>query len=228
MAPVLGIDAGLAFMRRVGSGNMVELLRPYQSVIDALRGHGSTATGEPAPSARVGSSPLALLVTYSIDAMTAAVFGDQNALERHTDEGHPYRLILSLTSAFGEKRAKLVPIGETYDVPELARAMRRHAAARGGPVTLAWVLMSGVNTGPEEARELGRLFAGVRVRLSVIDVNDPTGRFAPAGDAERGGFLSALSANGIGFVRRYSGGPDINAACGMLASRAVGGAAVSS
>ena len=40
-----------------------------------------------------------------------------------------------------------------------------------------------------------------------------------------GGFLSALAENGIGFVRRYSGGPDIDAACGLLASRARGGRA---
>ena len=38
-------------------------------------------------------------------------------------------------------------------------------------------------------------------------------------------FLSALARNRIGFVRRYSGGPDIDAACGMLASRARGGSA---
>jgi 23S rRNA (adenine2503-C2)-methyltransferase len=66
----------------------------------------------------------------------------------------------------------------------------------------------------------------VRVRLSVIDVNDPAGEFRRASDAERGGFLSALADNGIGFVRRYSGGPDIHAACGMLASAAKGGAAL--
>jgi hypothetical protein len=32
-----------------------------------------------------------------------------------------------------------------------------------------------------------------------------------------------LSEEGIGFVRRYSGGPDIHAACGMLAAHARGG-----
>jgi 23S rRNA (adenine2503-C2)-methyltransferase len=133
--------------------------------------------------------------------------------------------MLSLTSAFSEKRETLVPITARHAVPELAAAMRRHAAARGGPVSLAWVLISGFNTGPEEARELGRLFRGVAVRLSVIDVNDPSGAFVRASDAERGHFLSALADNGIGFVRRYSGGPDIDAACGMLASRTRGGAA---
>ena len=98
-------------------------------------------------------------------------------------------------------------------------AMRRHAARRGGPVHLAWVLMAGVNTGEEEARALARLLDGAPVRVSVIDVNDPTGRFHRADDAERGRFLSALAAHGLPFVRRYSGGPDIHAACGMLAAR---------
>jgi 23S rRNA (adenine2503-C2)-methyltransferase len=159
------------------------------------------------------------------DRITISTVGILPMIERYTEERHPYRLILSLTSAFGEKRARLVPVGRRYDVSELAAAMRRHTAARGGVVNLAWVLMAGVNTGPEEARELSRLFSGVPVRLSVIDVNDASGTFRRADDGERGRFLSALAANGIGFVRRYSGGPDIHAACGMLASVARGGEA---
>jgi len=154
------------------------------------------------------------------DRITISTVGVLPAIERYTGEGHPYRLILSLTSAFQAKRRTLVPLAARWDVAALAAAVRRHAERRGGPVQLAWVLMGGVNDGEDEARELGRLFAGARVRLSVIDVNDPTGRFRRADDAERGRFLGALAAVGIGFVRRYSGGPDIHAACGMLASGA--------
>lgn len=157
------------------------------------------------------------------DRISISTVGILPAIERYTDEGHPYRLTLSLTSTRAERRARLVPLAQRYGVEDLARAMRRHAARRGGPVSLAWVLLAGINTGADEARELGRLFAGVPVRLSVIDVNDPSGRFQRASDQERGVFLSALAAQGIGFVRRYSGGPDIHAACGMLASLACGG-----
>jgi 23S rRNA (adenine2503-C2)-methyltransferase len=157
------------------------------------------------------------------DRITISTVGLLPQMERYTAERHPYRLILSLTSAIQEKRARLVPVAERYHVADLAASMCRHALASGGYVHLAWVLMAGVNSGPEEARELRRLFAGVRVRVSVIDVNDPSGRFARADDAERGRFLSALHENGLGFARRYSGGPDIHAACGMLASSARGG-----
>jgi 23S rRNA (adenine2503-C2)-methyltransferase len=159
------------------------------------------------------------------DRMTISTVGILPMIERYTDEGHPYRLILSLTSAFDDRRTLLMPIGKRYAVADLARAMRRHAAKHGGPIHLAWVLMAGINTGADEALELSRLFAGARLRLSVIDVNDPAGRYQRASDGERGRFLSALSDAGIGFVRRYSGGPDIHAACGMLAASATGGIA---
>jgi 23S rRNA (adenine2503-C2)-methyltransferase len=160
------------------------------------------------------------------DRITISTVGLVPMIERYTDEGHPYRLILSLTSALPEKRKELVPMARVHDLEALAGAMRRHAERRGGPVNLAWVLLSGVNTEPEEARALGRLFRGVRVRLSVIDVNDPRRHFRQADDDERGLFLTALAAEGIGFVRRYSGGPDIHAACGMLAGQARGGEAL--
>jgi 23S rRNA (adenine2503-C2)-methyltransferase len=160
------------------------------------------------------------------DRITISTVGVLPMIERYTREGHPYRLILSLTSALPDKRAELVPVGRRYPVAALAAAMRRHQEKHGGPVHLAWVLMSGVNTGDDEARELGRLFAGVKVRLSAIDVNDPTGRFRAPDDAERGRFFSALADNGIGFVRRYSGGADIHAACGMLGGQALGGVAI--
>jgi 23S rRNA (adenine2503-C2)-methyltransferase len=158
------------------------------------------------------------------DRMTISTVGILPMIERYTDEGHPYRLILSLTSAFDARRAPLMPVGRRYAVADLARAMRAHAARHGGPINLAWVLMSGINTGADEAAELARVFAGARLRVSVIDVNDPAGRFRRADDAERGRFLTALADHGIGFVRRYSGGPDIHAACGMLAASTVGGA----
>jgi len=157
------------------------------------------------------------------EAITISTVGLLPAIERYTREGHVFRLILSLTSAIDEKRVELVPLARTHSVAELARAMRAHAARQGGPVHLGWVLMSGINAGEDEAEALSRHFAGVPVRVHLIDVNDPTGRRRPPDDAERGRFLDALRARGIAFVRRYSGGPDIHAACGMLASTAQGG-----
>src|SRR6185295_12639519 len=119
-----------------------EPLQNYESVMEA---------------ARLMRDPCGLRIRG--DRITLSTVGLRPQIERYTDEGHPYRLILSLPSAFDETRARVVPLGRTYAVAELAAAMRRHVQRRGGPLHLGWVLMSGINTRPEEARELARLFA---------------------------------------------------------------------
>jgi len=162
------------------------------------------------------------------DRITISTVGILPAIERYTAEGYPYRLILSLVSAFDETRERLIPTATRYPVSDLVQAMARHARIRGGRIHIAWVLLSGINTSPEEAYELARLLEGAPARVSVIDLNDPTSTFERATDEERSRFLSALASRGIGFVRRYSGGSDIHAACGMLASRSVGGLPVPS
>jgi 23S rRNA (adenine2503-C2)-methyltransferase len=154
------------------------------------------------------------------ESITISTVGLLPAIERFTREGHVFRLILSLTSAIQEKREALVPLARTYSVQALAQAMRDHIRARGGLVHVAWVLIAGFNTGADEAEALARLFQGVPVRVHLIDVNDPAGRFGAPSDEERGRFLQALRERGIAFIRRYSGGADVHGACGMLAGHA--------
>src|SRR5207247_686345 len=104
--------------------------------------------------------------------------------------------------------------------PELMAAVREYQAATGKRVTLAWTLLSGVNTRPEDARLLAELTAGLPVRLDLIDVNDVTGEFQPPSEAERNAFHDALTVElGMPVARRYSGGQDVHGGCGMLAGR---------
>ena len=140
-------------------------------------------------------------------------------IRRYTAEGHKFRLCVSLNAALPEKRRALMPVELGQPLPELVDAVREHAAARGR-VTLEYVMIAGVNMGEEDAEALGRLLAGIPVRLNPIAVNDDTGRFRPPGEDEWNAFRDALSRHlpGQPIVRRYSGGQDRAAACGMLAS----------
>ncbi|MCU0241414.1 MAG: radical SAM protein [Vicinamibacteria bacterium] len=158
------------------------------------------------------------------DRITLSTVGLPERIARYTDDGHPYRLILSLTSASDDTRARVIPAALRHDVASVAAAMRRHADRHGGLIHLAWVMMKGVNTDPAEALTLARLFDGYKLRVSLIDVNDAAGTFEPPGDEERRRFISALADARIGFVRRYSGGADIDAACGMLAGQVMAAA----
>ncbi|HET9555280.1 MAG TPA: radical SAM protein [Anaeromyxobacteraceae bacterium] len=145
-------------------------------------------------------------------------------IRRYTAEGHKFRLCVSLNAALPEKRRALMPVEKAWPLEELVDAVREHAAARGR-VTLEYVMMAGVNTGEEDAAALGRLLAGIPVRLNPIAVNDATGRFRPPTEPEWNAFRDLLARHlpGQPIVRRYSGGQDRHAACGMLASRRAAG-----
>lgn len=165
----------------------------------------------------------------SAKAITISTVGLVPQIRRYTEEGHPYRLIISLTSALAERRAHLLPVAGRFTLEEVADAIREYARSCGERVTIAWVLMGGVNSGPDEAEALVRLLADVPLRINLIDVNDArppeAGGYVRASDAERGAFMGHLQALRAPIVRRYSGGAARHAACGMLASLRLGEAA---
>jgi 23S rRNA (adenine2503-C2)-methyltransferase len=152
-------------------------------------------------------------------AITISTVGLVPQIRRYTAERHPFRLIVSLTTTDPARRKSLLPIASRFAIEDLAAAVRAHQAANGGRVTLAWVLIGGVNSGQDEVDRIRDLFAGVPITLNLIDVNDAReAGFARAPDGERNALLDRLSTAGIPFVRRYSGGSARHAACGMLAA----------
>ncbi len=168
--------------------------------------------------AEVLSEPVGLGIDAK--AISMSTVGIVPMLRRFTAERRPYRLIVSLSAADPEKRRSLLPVEDTHALPELMEAVREYHAATGKRVTLAWTLLSGINTSPEDARQVAELTAGLPVRLDLIDVNDATGEFEPPDDAERDVFWQALSREvGQPIARRYSGGKDVHGACGMLAGK---------
>jgi 23S rRNA (adenine2503-C2)-methyltransferase len=151
-------------------------------------------------------------------AITISTVGLVPQIDRFTNEGHKYRLAISLGAATDPKRTRLVPVASQWPAAEVMAAARRHATARRDRVMLAYVCISGQNVGEADARALGDLIGDTPVRLDLIDVTDPTGRFRPPSADELRAFRDALTRHvGQPVVRRYSGGADIGAACGTLA-----------
>jgi 23S rRNA (adenine2503-C2)-methyltransferase len=151
-------------------------------------------------------------------AISISTVGLVREIERFTDEGHKYRLIISLGAPTDAKRARLVPVAARTAVADVVASARRHARARGERVTLAYVCISGENVGEDDARALGELIGDTPVRVDLIEVTDATGRFLAPSPQELRAFRDALSRYvGQPIVRRYSGGKDIQAACGTLA-----------
>jgi len=167
--------------------------------------------------AQILSEPSGLAIAAK--AITLSTVGITPALRRFTREGHPFRLVVSLTSADPAKRRSVMPVEADCPSGDLRAALGDYHAATGRRVTLAWTLISGFNTGEEDARQLAAWAGGLPVQIDLIDVNDSTGAYTPPGDAERNAFRDALRRHlAAPVLRRYSGGKDIHAACGMLAA----------
>jgi 23S rRNA (adenine2503-C2)-methyltransferase len=216
----------LGFQRNLETWEIVDQVarvRDDVAEIAPVRGIVFMGQGEPflnydavIGAARILSDPSA----FAIDAraITISTAGIVPNIRRYTAERHRYRLAISLTSAIEEKRRRLMPIEKKYPLGELIEAAREHAAATRERITLEYVTIAGENVGEEDARALCERLAGIPIRLNLIDVNDTTGRFTPPTDQELSRFRDFLVPLAQPIVRRYSGGKDVEGACGMLAS----------
>ena len=205
-----------------------EIISAFMQVRDEAPGRVTSAVfqgqGEPLhnydeviQAARVLSNPCGGRVSGR--AITISTVGLVPQIRRFAREQHQYKLIISLTSAIGEKRRQLLPVAGRFSLEEVASAIREYAEVAHDRVTVAWVVMSGVNTGQDEVDELKRLLGDLHLRVNLIDVNDarPDG-YKRASAEEMKVFMDRLSALNVPLVRRYSGGAQKHAACGMLAS----------
>jgi len=215
----------LGFSRHLRTWEIVEQLRIVRQEADRpVRGVVFMGMGEPLlnydaviRAARIFADPSGGAISGR--AITISTAGVVPAIRRFTAERHPYRLAISLTGATRARRRSLMPAAEkTWPIDELIDAVRAHAAATNDLVTLEYVVIAGVNCGADDAAALVELLRGIPVRINLIDVNDASGRFQPPSDAERRAFIDALQPLKAPIVRRYSGGKDVNAACGMLAA----------
>ena len=134
--------------------------------------------------ARILCHPAGLAIAAK--AITFSTAGWVPCIRRCVLEEQPYRLAFSLTSAIPAKRAQLMPIERTWPLPELVQAIREYATSRRERAMLAYVIIRDFNTAREDAEALAQLFRGVPIKLDLIEVNDPTGRYlAPLPDELR-------------------------------------------
>jgi 23S rRNA (adenine2503-C2)-methyltransferase len=178
---------------------------------------------------RVLSDPSAL----AIDArnITVCTSGLPTGIRRLAEEAPKVRLGLSVGSARRDVRRRLMPIDRAHALEgEVFDAACAHATTTGLSPMWAVTLLSGVNDTIEDALSLAdlalafRARTGVGVRLSVIPYNridaadrDPFVRSPPE---REDAFRAALASRGVFTHKRYSGGSDVEAACGQLAARA--------
>ncbi len=225
----------MGLQRNLEAWEIVEQVRAVRRTLDAAAGqrvHGVVFQGMGEPLANLDRVLAAIRVladpcAQAIDAraMTVCTSGLPSGILRLLREAPRVRLGLSIGSAIAGDREGIMPIDASHTLAEVLAAAAEHARATRNAPMWAVALLEGRNDTPEHAAALADralLFAretGVRPRISVIPYNDvPGAGFRRASAAREEAFRDALAARGVRSHKRYSGGGDIAAACGQLAS----------
>ena len=129
-------------------------------------------------------------------------------------------LALSLHGSTQEKRRKLMPVANKYDLSEVLAACDEYFEKTGRRVTFEYSLVHGVNDTPEDVRELTEILKPRNCHLNLIPVNPVKERDFVRPDRKNAlNFKNNLEKSGINVTIRREMGSDIDGACGQLRLR---------
>jgi 23S rRNA (adenine2503-C2)-methyltransferase len=130
-------------------------------------------------------------------------------------------LAVSIHAPSDALRSELVPINRKYPLREVVAAAKRYIGSeRYRVVTFEYVLLAGVNDGPEHARELARVLRSVPAKVNLIPYNPVDGiHYRRPDDRVVDAFREVLQAHGLVTITRKTRGEDIDAACGQLVGK---------
>ena len=136
-------------------------------------------------------------------------------------QGPNIGLTISLSAPDDRLRDEIMPINRKYPLAELKKALQAWPLAHGRRLTIAYVLLKGVNDHPRQATDLSRFLTGLKVKINLIPFNPwPGAPFEAPTIAAVEKFKQTLAAKHHTVIVRWSKGRKVSAACGQLAGDA--------
>ena len=152
--------------------------------------------------------------------ITASTCGIIPNMLRLAEEGLQITLALSLHGSNQEKRKKLMPVANKYELTDVLKACDVYFEKTGRRVTFEYSLVKDVNDQDEDVKELAAMLKNRNCHLNLIPVNPIRERDFKKPDGKNArDFKNKLEKNGINVTIRRERGSDIDGACGQLRRR---------
>ena len=150
--------------------------------------------------------------------ITVSTVGLPPQIRKLADEGLPVTLAISLHAPNDALRREIIPWARGIGIDELVQAGKYYFDKTGREVTLEYIMLDGVNTLPEHARELAAVSRRLRANVNLIYYNEvPELNFRRPAGATMLAFQNILRQLHVNAHVRKSRGREIAAACGQLA-----------
>ena len=131
-------------------------------------------------------------------------------------------LAVSLHSPFAEERTSLMPIGKKFSLPQLIKTLKTYSFDKQRRLTFEYILFGGINDSTRHANALARLLSGMKCRVNLLTFHPcvESDDLKPSGASTIADFQKLLESQGITTTIRKTRGQDIDAACGLLSTKA--------
>ena len=149
--------------------------------------------------------------------ITISTAGIVPQLYRYTEEGHPYKLAISLNATTDAQRSRLMPVNRTYPLEDLLRAAAEYTRRCRRWLTFEYVLLKGINDTPDDARRLLSLLKGIPCKVNLIAYNPVGKKYSRPDEEHIHAFADSIRSMCAPVTLRLSRGDDIQGACGQLA-----------
>ena len=156
-------------------------------------------------------------IRLSLRNVSLSTCGLVPRMRQLAEEDLPVTLCVSLHAPNDEIRRRTMPIANKYAMEDVLEACRYYVAKTGRRVIFEYALTDGVNSAPEQARELAGKLRGLQCHVNLIPLNTVKERNLKGvrEDTVRR-FFETLEEEHISATRRREMGDDIEGACGQL------------
>lgn len=126
-------------------------------------------------------------------------------------------LSISLHATTNEKRSKMMPINNKYNIEELIKACKYYIEKTNKRISFEYALAKDNNDNLDDAKALVKLLKGMLCHVNLIPINKiENGKFNTSTNENVIKFRDYLNECGIVATIRRELGDDIEAACGQL------------
>ena len=223
-------STGIAFVRSLTAGEIVEqIIAVEQDIQDRISNIVFMGIGEPLDNyenvikaIRIINHPKGLNIgARHISVSTSGLVPRIYDLAK---ENIPCTLSISLHATNNEKRSAMMPVNNAYPIEELIKACKDYIATTNRRISFEYALAKDNNDNLEDAKELIKLLKGMLCHVNLIPINKiENGKFIKSTNENIIKFRDYLNEHGIVATIRRELGSDIDAACGQLRRKNLGG-----
>lgn len=150
--------------------------------------------------------------------------GLADKIKRFADENLSVTLSVSLHAVKNNLRSDIMPINKKYNLDELRNACIYYKKKTNKRISFEYIMLNGVNDSKEDAEFLAKFLKGMIFHVNLIPANRISSSSSVSSPIEKIHiFANRLKNLGINATIRRTLGADINASCGQLRAKVIGG-----